>query len=197
MPNPVDRAIETGRAFENAAPPFDLLLPATDAEPREVGATRLAPAAALAALRQRLPALRIRSPGIGEPLAFGAAYLDALTSARFGWSLSRRASLPLYASDRMAHMAGSGLAVLIDRRAGFQRFYGDHAAIFHTDLDDLAARIRPLLADDAAARDLARHGWEITWRLFDSNRVLAYLLDQLFRGGGARDYDWPSERWQV
>ena len=45
-------------------------------------------------------------------------------SARLGWSLSRRAALPLYASDRMAHFFGWGLGVLIDRRAGFERFYG-------------------------------------------------------------------------
>ena len=95
----------------------------------------------------------------------------------------------------MAHMMGSGLATLIDRRAGFQRFYGEDAALFYDGLDDLAARLEPLLADDDAARDLARRGCETTWRLFDSNRVLAYLLDQLFVDGGARDYEWPSERW--
>ncbi len=197
LPNPVDRAIETGRAFDDPAPPFDLLLPATDAEPREIGGERLAPAAALARLRERLPGLRARAPGVGgEPLAFGQRYLDALAQARFGWSLSRRASLPLYASDRMAHMMGSGLAVLLDRRAGFQRFYGEDEAIFHDDLDELAVRLGSLLADDAAARDLARRGWQTTWRLFDSGRVFAYLMGQLFAEGGARDYEWPCERWR-
>ncbi len=196
LPNPVDGAVETGRGFETIAPPFDLLFPVSDARSREVGAGFMTPASAAAHLRRELPALRLSTPGVGgQPRARGVAYFDALASARFGWSLSRRASLPLYASDRMAHMFGWGLAVAIDRRSGFERFYGADEAIFHDDLPSLAEALRLLLADDAAARGIARRGWEKTWRLFDSRRVLAYLLSQLFDDGGAKDYEWPVERW--
>ena len=60
---------------------------------------------------------------------------------------------------------------------------------------DLAAALTRLIADDAAARALARRGWEKTWTLFESGRVFAYLLAQLFEDGGARGYEWPCERW--
>jgi hypothetical protein len=113
-----------------------------------------------------------------------------------GWSLSRRATLPLYASDRMAHLFGWGLTVCLDRRAGFERFYGTGDAAFYDDLPDLTAALTHLIADDAAARAMARRGWEKTWALFDSGRVLAYLLAQLFDDGGAKDYEWPCERWR-
>ena len=74
MPNPVDRAVETGRAFEVAAPP---IRPAAARHRRRAARGRRAnaspPPAALARLRRRLPALRVHSPGVaGEPLAFGA-----------------------------------------------------------------------------------------------------------------------------
>jgi hypothetical protein len=114
-----------------------------------------------------------------------------------GWALSRRANLPLYASDRMAHFFGWGLTVLLDRRAGFDRFYDGGEAIYYSGLDDLAASLRRLIADDAAARAVARRGWEKTWRLFGSDRVLDYVLAQLFTEGGARDYEWPCERWSA
>jgi hypothetical protein len=196
LPNPVDRSIETGRTFELAAPAFDLLFPAHDDRPREIGAGLLSPSEAVARLRADVPGLRLSCPGVGgQPEAAGYDYFRTLTSARTGWSLSRRASLPHNASDRMAHMFGWGLAVLLDRRPGFGRFYREDEAAFYDGFEELTAQARRLIADDGAARAMARRGWEKTWRLFESGRILAYLLDQLHNEGGARDYEWPCERW--
>jgi hypothetical protein len=196
MPNPVDRSVEVGRAFEIETPPYDLLFPATDAGPREVGDERLTPMESVTRLTAGVPGLRLLTPGIGpSPRLRGQAYLAALDQARFGWALSRRATLPLYASDRMAHMFGCGLAVALDRRAGFERIYRADEAVFYDDLEGLAASLRALLKDDPSARDIARRGWERTWETFDSGRVLAYLLTQLFDHGGATDVEWPSDHW--
>jgi hypothetical protein len=197
FPNPVDPAIETGRAFEIDAPAHDLLFPASDDEPREVGGKDMAPSLATGLLAAEVPGLRLLAPGVGdEPQLRGGAYLRALSSARMGWSLSRRASLPLYASDRMAHFFGSGLTVLLDRRSGFDRFYDGGEAVFYGDLPELAAQVRRLIADDAMARAMARRGWEKTWTLFRVDRVFAYLLAQIFEHDGARDYEWPCDRWR-
>jgi len=51
------------------------------------------------------------------------------------------------------------------------------------------------MANDEAARAMARRGWEKTWALFESGRVLAYVLAQLQSDGGASGYEWPCERW--
>jgi hypothetical protein len=198
MPNPVDPSIETGRAFELDALPFDLLFPASDAAPREVGNEWMAPADAVARLVGATPSLKVSTPGIGrQSAARGYDYFRALGSARLGWSLSRRASLPLYSSDRMAHFFGWGLGVLIDRRTGFERFYGRDEAVFYNDLTDLSASLRRLTTDDDAARRMAKRGWEKTWTLFESGRVLDYVLAQLFNEGGAVGYEWPEDRWSA
>jgi hypothetical protein len=195
LPNPVDPAVETGRVFETR-PPFDLILACGDESPRAVGPALLAPSVAALMLKGAAPGLRLTTPGLGgESPARGARYFEALASARMGWALSRRGDLPLYASDRMAHLFGWGLTVLLDRRAGFDRFYGPGEAVWYGDLDGLAAAVRRLIANDAEARAIARNGWEKTWRLFHSSRVLAYVLAQLFDEGGARDYEWPTDRW--
>ncbi len=196
LPNPVDRSIETGQAFELERPTFDLLFPATDAGVREIGEARLTPAEAVGRLRAGIVDLRLSAPGVGgEPAARGRRYFDALMSARAGWSLSRRASLPLYASDRMAHLFGWGLVVIQDRRAGFERFYAADDCVFYDDFAGLFRGVRMIMADDASARAMAQRGWEKTWTLFESGRVLAYVLAQLFDEGGAKGYEWPSERW--
>jgi hypothetical protein len=195
LPNPVDPSVETGKVFETQ-PPFDLILACGDETPREVGPALLSPSVAALMLKGLAPGLRLTTPGLGgvEP-ARGVRYFQTLASARMGWALSRRGSLPLYASDRMAHLFGWGLTVLLDRRAGFDRFYGPGEAVWYGDLEGLAAAVRHLIADDAEARAIARNGWEKTWRVFHSSRVLAYVLAQLFDEGGARDYEWPTDRW--
>jgi hypothetical protein len=195
LPNPVDPSIETGRVFETETP-SDLLFPCGNDEPREIGVELVPPSVAAIQLRASVPGLRLSTPGLGgEAEARGVAYFDALRSARMGWSLSRRSVYPLYASDRMAHFFGWGLAVLLDRRSSFDRFYDGGEAVYYSGLDDLSAAIRRLIADDALARATARRGWEKTWRLFHSSRVLAYVLAQLFDEGGASHYEWPCDRW--
>lgn len=195
LPNPVDPAIETGRVFETDTP-VDVIFPCGDEDPREIGPELVPPSAALDRLRAAVPGLRLSTPGLaGEAEVRGAAYFRALASARMGWALSRRSVYPLYASDRMAHFFGWGLTVLMDRRAGFERFYDGGEAVYYSTIDDLAAALRRLIADDAAARAIAERGWRRTWALFHGDRVLAYVLAQLFNEGGARDYEWPCERW--
>ena len=198
LPNPVDPSIETGRTFENEAPAYDLLFPAHDGRPREIGVENLSPSLAVNRLKQAVPSVRLNHPGIaGAPEARGYQYFEALQSARIGWCLSRRATLPLYASDRMAHMFGWGQAVLLDRRSGFDRFYGAEDAAFYDGWDDLFPQLRRLLADDQAARAMAESGWKRTWALFESSRVLEYVLAQLGQDGGASGYEWPCDRWRA
>ena len=107
MPNPVDAAVETGRAFETPEPSVDLVLPVGDDSPRQLGAERIAPSVAMARLKAAVPAVREMTPGLASPRLRGRGYIEALEHARVGWALSRWADQPLYASDRMAHMLGS------------------------------------------------------------------------------------------
>ena len=196
LPNPVDPAVETARAFEVETPAFDLLFPARENSRREIGTVFLTPSQVAARLRGAVPGLRLSTPGAdGQREAGGHDYLHALQSARLGWSLSRRATLPLYASDRMAHLFGCGLGVFLDRRSGFERFYEPDEAVFYDDLAEMTAELTRLMADDDATRLMARKGWEKTWAVFDSGRVLSYVLAQLHDDGGAKGYEWPCERW--
>ena len=194
MPNPVDAAVETGRAFDNATPTCDLVFPVGDDSPRQVAGSTLRPFELLKALRADLPGLRIASPGLGSPRLRGRAYLDALEGARMGLALSRYSDQPLYASDRMAHMLGSGLLTLVDAQAGFRTLYGSDELATYADLDDLKRRLREFAADDARRREVAERGWRRTFTLFEAGRIFAYLLGQL--GESAAMFEWPCERWR-
>jgi hypothetical protein len=195
MPNPVDAAVETGRAFDAPLTTTDLIFPAGDDSPRQLGAQALRPSEVLAGVRRALPNLRIASPGLETPRLRGRAYLQALEGAAMGLSLSRYSDQPLYASDRMVHMLGGGLLTLVDARVGFQTLYGADELPLYRDLDDLLAKLRLYAHDDATRRAVAERGWRRTFELFEAGRVFAYLLDQLY---GHRDAPapWPATRWR-
>ena len=196
MPNPVDAAVETGRAFDNAAPPADLVFPVGDDSPRQMGGSVVRPSDLLTELRTALPDLRIDSPGLGQPRLRGRAYLEALENARMGLSLSRYSDLPLYASDRMAHMLGSGLLTLIDARAGFQALYGLDELATYADLEDLKRQLVRFTADDVQSRAMAERSWRRTFALFEAGRVLAYVLKQLYGSDAAQIFEWPCVQWR-
>ena len=195
MPNPVDAAVETGRAFDNPAPPADLVFPSGDDSPRQMGGRSVKPSALVAELRASLPGLRLASPGLGQPRLRGRAYLEALEGARMGLALSRYSDQPLYASDRMAHMLGSGLLTFVDARTGFQAMYRPEELATYADLDDLKRQIRAFRADGAQARAVAERGWRRTFDLFEAVRVFAYLLAQLDEAPSPT-VEWPAERWR-
>jgi hypothetical protein len=197
MPNPIDPAVETGRAFETLRPSVDLILPVGDDSPRQFSDQRRPPSQIVDDLRRRLPLLRLATPGLGSPRLRGLRYFEALHGARMGWALSRYSDQPWYASDRMAHMLGCGLLTLLDAQSGFEQIYAEDEAVFYTGLEDLAAKLSALLQDDATARAMAEQGWRKTWAVFEVGRVFAYLLDQLYRDGGAADAAWPTQRWQA
>ncbi len=196
MPNPVDGAVESGRAFAEPDPQSDLVFPAGDDSPRQIAGATLRPSEVLASLHAALPDLRLSSPGVGQPRLRGRAYMEALERSRMGLALSRWSDQPLYASDRMAHMLGSGLLTLVDGRAGFQALYGDAGPATYADLDDLTAQLRLYAADDELRRARALQSWRRTFELFEAGRVFAYLFSQMFDEGGASAYEWPCVRWR-
>ena len=197
LPNPVDSSVETGRAFETAAPAFDLLFPAHDDRPREVGAQHLSPSQAVARLCADLPGLKLSCPGVGRSARgwrirllprpdVGADGLVAVPPRQPAplrlRSHGPHVRLGAWPCCSIAEPGSTGSTVTTRRRST-------------TVFDGLIAHVRRLMADDEAARALAQRGWEKTWSLFESGRVLAYVLAQLQDERGARDYEWPCERW--
>ena len=196
MPNPVDAAVETGRAFDTPSPATDLIFPVGDDSTRQMAGRTVKPSELVADLRAALPGLRLASPGLGQPRLRGRGYFEALEGAKMGLALSRYSDQPLYASDRMAHMLGSGLLTLVDARAGFASLYAPEELAAYADLDDLKRQLRGFMADDARRRAMAEKGWRRTFSLFEAGRVFAYLLGQLELAATV-PVEWPATRWRI
>jgi len=194
MPNPVDVSIEHGENHLKANLPFDLFYACGNPNDlREVAGKPWQMDDFAAALATALPTLRPKWVGLaGQPTLGGAAYQAALESAAMGLNVSRKAGERLYSSDRLAHLAGNGLLVLIERASGYDSLFSDEEMGFFSTFDDLVALIDRLANDPARRMAVAAAGRARYRELFNEQRVAAYLFDAAFDRVDPAAYPWPT-----
>jgi hypothetical protein len=195
LPNPVDASVETGEAHLHADLPFDLFFACGHpSRPlRSVCGRALDMEWLLATLTRGVPALRLRLAGLfGHPHVYGHAYQAALTEAAIGLNISRRNDVMLYSSDRLAQMAGNGLAILMDRATGYDRLFGPAEMAFFSSVEELAARTRTLVADPAWRCAVAAAGRARYHALFNETCIARYLVEVACDAHDPKTYAWPT-----
>lgn len=186
IPNPVEAGVERFRAFEVAAPQYDVVF---------FGRDKYAPQRAefLKNLRAALPDVRFGFFGcLGQPLVFGADKDAILSRSRMALNLSRRNDVELYSSDRLAQLTGNGLLTLIQRGAGFEQLYGDDEVGFYSTLDDLVQVIRRYMSDDAVCRETAQRGWRRAHESYSAKECAEFLLNLTMRHPRLTDSPWAK-----
>ena len=194
MPNPVDFSIEAGCCHERDDLPFDLFYACGNENTPANRLRRRNDQQSGPGGDRRPPArLRIVSPGArGEPNLRGGKYQRALESAAIGLNLSKRNDIYLYSSDRLAQLAGNGLAVLIDRATGYEDLFAEGEFVYFSTFDELAEKIGRLAGDPAYRRSVAAAGRRRYHALFNEQAVAAYLVDVAFDRLDPAAYPWPT-----
>ena len=111
---------------------------------------------------------------------YGAAYREAIWRSRINLSFLTHSN-----QDEFAHksfeIAGCGGFLLAERSVGHaQRFVEDEEAVFFSDLDECAAKIRRYLPDEAARARIAAAGYARAVRDGYSNDAqMAHILGRL------------------
>jgi hypothetical protein len=147
----------------------------------------------IAALRAALPGLRLRLAGMsGAPHLAGAPYQAALGQCALGLNASRRNDMPLYSSDRLAQMIGSGQVALVDRAAGYNQLFSDNEMGFFASVEELVALIRGLLADRGRRQRIAAAGRARYHALFNETVVARYIVEVAFGTHDPGRYEWPT-----
>lgn len=189
LPNPCDASVERGRNDLNPDLPFDLFYACGNpAEPkRRICGQDYDMDAFMRLLLGRLPGLRPLLAGVlGTPHLRAAAYQSALEGVAMGLNISRRADHYLYSSDRIAHLAGNGCVVCIERATGYADLFGEDEMLFFDSLDELVDRLARLAADAALRMRVAGAGRARYHALFNERRVARDLVAVLM---GERDVD--------
>ena len=194
MPNAVDYSIESGRAHEHADLPYDLLYGFGNPWLARFVAGKDYPMEnLLQIIEQGVPGLRLRIAGMrGFPYLRSAAYEEALATSACGISIGRRNDVYLYASDRLAHMCGNGMAILIDRATGYGDFFSDKEFSFFATAGELIENLRKLIADKPYRQALAAAGRARYHALFNEQIVARYIMEVAFGTLRESDYIWPT-----
>ena len=195
FPNPVDFSVETGTAHLHEKLPFDLFYACghPSRPPRNLCGADWDMEAFMAALAPSVPGLRPRLAGLcGAPHLAGAPYQQALGDCAMGLNASRRNDLPLYSSDRLAQIVGSGQLALVDRATGYDRLFAETEMGFFASLDELAALLRRMIGEPAARQAAAAAGRARYHALFNETSVARYVLDVAFGTHNQADYEWPT-----
>ncbi len=195
LPNPVDFAVESGRADLADDLPHDLFFACGHpSRPRRALFGRdWDMMDFVAELRALAPGARLRLAGLdGAPHLAGAAYHDALATCAAGLNASRRNDALLYTSDRMAHMIGNGQLLLVDRATGYDRLFDADSIGFFASMEELAALVRRVRAEPAWRRAVAQAGRARYHALFNETIVAGYLVDVAMGTHEASRYAWPT-----
>jgi hypothetical protein len=193
LPNPVDFSVESGCNHEKPDLPYDLFYACGNPEAaRNICGQDWLPGTLMRDLYSALPNLRALTPGLDTPHVTGARYQAALESAASGLNLSRRNDYLLYSSDRLAQMAGNGMAVLMDRATGYGQLFGDDEMAFFSTLDELALQLDRLVRDRAHRQALAGKGRARYHALFNERIVARYIVEVACGTVKQEHYPWPT-----
>jgi len=188
MPNPLDRAIETLRAFEMDNLENDLVF-LTGFNRYDTEKLNICDE-----IRSRLPELKFDVRGLYDiPGVYGAELFDVLARAKMGLNISKRNDVYLYSSDRMSQLMGCGLLTMIDKRTRFDEIFGPDELICYDGIDDLIAKIDYYRTHDAERKAVAERGWRRAQEIFSETAVAQWILDMTFGWPHARDYAWPTQ----
>jgi hypothetical protein len=195
LPNPVDFSVENGQSHTRLDLPFDLFFACGHpSRPlRHVCGRVVDMEALLKMLMGAIPRLRLRVAGLsGQPHVFGHAYQAALAETAIGLNVSRRNDVPLYSSDRLAQMAGNGLAILMDRASFYGSLFSDNEMAFFASLDELASQTRRLVAEPALRCAMAAAGRHRYHALFNETSIARYLVEVATGTHDPKNYAWPT-----
>ena len=193
LPVPVDFSVEIGRNDEKLLP-YDLFCSTgNSADKRNICGENWLPEQLLQYIEDRIPEIRFALAGLrGTPTLVGGRYQKALESAAIGLNLSQRNDYPLYSSDRLAHICGNGMAVLIDRATGYDQLFNDDEFAFFSTIDEMVEKIRRMILDVHYRQALAKAGRTRYHALFNEQIIANYIIDVAMGSLNPANYHWPT-----
>jgi hypothetical protein len=188
IPNMIDPAVETHKAFQAASYDNDFIFCGRDENDQE---------------RQDFMATLNREAGkhlrcafrgcLGNAPLTGYPYLDFLARAKMALNISRRNDVALYSSDRLAQLTGNGLLTFCPTVPGLEGLFSTDELIYFDGLDDLLEKIIYYHGHEEKCREIAEKGWRRAHRCYNSERICRFMLEVLFDMPFTSDYEWRHE----
>lgn len=189
MPNPVDPALETERAYANPSTDIDFLFLASVL--RDQTDHRAVTARYLLDHGKGL-SIHIGGAGINEGRVFGAAYYALLGRSKMGLCMNKTEDYYLYASGRMSQYMGSGLLGFIPEGPRFEDIFAEDSFVSFKTNEELVDKIRYYAAHDAERRTMAERGCMKIHDFFHVDKICQYMIERVFDLPLSQNYNWPT-----
>lgn len=199
MPNIVDASIDTGRAFDLSAPPYDVCCFMND-DGSDAADNRVATALAV---QNDVAGIQTHYRGFnGQPPISGAEQVDVYGHSAMALNLSRIAvngrqsdaeERYLYSSDRIAQIMGNGCLAFLQRGFALENLYReDQDAVFFNDVNDLVTKVAYYKNTPAERQKIAQSGWARSHKYFNEKVVMRYVIETLFAQTPRNKYLWQE-----
>jgi hypothetical protein len=188
IPNMVDPAVESGRAFQATSFDNDFIYCGRDSGDPERQAF-------LRHLQQETAAfLRSSFRGcLGNGPLTGQGYLEFLAQSRMALNFSRRNDVELYSSDRLAQLTGNGLLTFCPRIPKMGQLFGEDELVYFETVDDLLEKIKYFHEHDDARIRIAENGHRRAHTCYNSQRVCRFMIELLFELPFSSEYEWGDQ----
>lgn len=195
FPNPVDKAIDTGRAFEQPDDCYysDVFFAASSlgkGDHRRVMMEEL-----LRRTKETGLNLKIVGAGLNDKKLFGLPFMDELAHSKSGLIVNKTEGEYLYASDRMSQYLGNGLMVYASAEPRYTDLFTDQELVTYEGIGDLTDKMQFYHKNDALRRTIAENGYKKAHRIFDCELVAQYFIDMAFNRMENKSYPWPTEKY--
>lgn len=189
MPNPVDPALETERAYANPDADIDFLF--LGSVLRDQYDHRQDTAKYLIDNAQGIR-LHIGGAGVNDGRVFGAAYYALLGRSKMGLCMNKTEDYYLYASGRMSQYMGSGMLGFIPEGPRFEDVLGHDAFVSYKGDEELVDKIRYYATNEGERVALAARGCERIHDFFHVDKICQYMIERVFDVPLSMDYRWPT-----
>lgn len=189
MPNPVDPALETKRAYDNPDADIDFIFLASFLRDQYDHRKDLVE---YLIENQQGRNFLLGGAGINNGRVYGAAYYELLGRSKMGLCMNKTEDYYLYASGRMSQYMGSGVLAFIPEGPKFEDVLGTDSFVSFKTKEELLDKINYFTAHPAERIELARNGTRKIHDYFHVDKVCQYMIERTFGLPLSQDYQWPT-----
>ncbi|MFT7432992.1 MAG: hypothetical protein ACI9TY_000617 [Alphaproteobacteria bacterium] len=195
IPNPVDKSIESHKAFE-VDPSIDLLFVCGNAPngdrrfhiPHKI--------------INNLPNLNFKYCVTSRGTAlWGNEYNKVLKDSKMGLNLSRTKErifiaepedLYMYSSDRLAQYIGNGLLTFTNEEFSIGKLFTKDEMVFYKDDEDLIKKIKYFKENVEERKRIAKNGWKRAHKDYNERLCARFIIEVTFNKIKTK-FSWPTK----
>lgn len=133
---------------------------------------------------------------LDNPFYLDHKFIEKLSSTKMGLNFSRRNDVYLYTSNRITHLAGSGILTFSPNVPGLKDTYNENEIVYFDETKDLIEKVNYYHQNDKERKRIAENGWKRTHESYNSKRVTKFMLELIFNKDFSENYEWQGEIYQ-